>query len=104
MPDGEQAPEIHVRSSRPVSSRNRSSRLRGRICSVPQRHAAVEQGPQRALDVGGRDLDTVARDQNRQREIRCLAAEVLARQLEHHVVEMLLQQPRRRALGDDAAA
>ena len=102
MPDGQQAAEVHVRSSRPVSSRKRSSRLRGRIRSRLSGTPRPEQCLQGALDVAGRDLDAVARDQDGQGKVGRLAAEVLARQLQDDVVEVLLEQPRRRSLGDDA--
>ena len=101
---GEEAAEVHVRSSRPVSSRNRSSRLRGRIRSrlsgTPRPSSACSAPSTSAVEISMRSLAT----RTGRGKSAGLAAEVLARQLQDDVVEVLLEQARRRPLGDDAAA
>ncbi len=104
MPDGQQAAEVHVRNSRPVSSRKRSSRLRGRIRSrlsgMPRPSNACSAPSTSPVEISMRSLAT----RTGRGKSAGLAAEVLARQLQDDVVEVLLEQARRRPLRDDEPA
>ena len=103
-PDRQQAPEVHVRNSRPVSSRNRSSRFRGRILrcfsGIPRSRRVRSASSTSAVEISTRSPARSSGSGNSAGSPR----KVLARQLQHDVVEVLLEQARGRALGDDAAA
>src|SRR6185437_14012805 len=76
----------------------------GPDAQVGERHLGRQQCAQRAFEVIGGDLDAVVGLQDVQRQRACLRREVLARQLQQQLGEVLVQQAARRSLGDDAAA